>query len=207
MQAKESILNKVITVGRQFGSGGRELGRRLADYLQIAYYDKEIVEEIAKRTQLSEEYIHNVVEHHPYPLLPITIGRSFNPMGNPMFQITQSVYAEQTRIIKEMAETSDCVIVGRCADYILRDIKPWRLFVYADLDARIRRCYARAPEGEHLTDKEMKQKILSVDKGRQKYYEFYNGNKWGDMTNYDFCINTSNLIIKDAIPHIAHLFD
>ncbi len=200
-------MNKVITVGRQFGSGGRELGRRLADYLQIAYYDKEIVEEIAKRTSLSEEYIHNVVEHHPYPLLPITIGRSFNPMGNPMFQITQSVYAEQTNIIKEMAENSDCVIVGRCADYILRDIKPWRLFVYADMDSRIRRCYARAPEGENLSDKEMRQKILSVDKGRQKYYEFYTGNKWGDMTNYDFCINTSNLIIKDAIPHIAHLFD
>ena len=198
---------RIITVGREFGSGGRELGRRLADYLHIAYYDKEIITEIAKRTKLSEEYVHNVVEHHPYPLLPITIGRSFNPMGNPMFQITQSVYAEQTRIIKEMAETSDCVIVGRCADYILRDIKPWRLFVYADMDSRIRRCYARAPEGENLTDKEMKQKILSVDKGRQKYYEFYTGNKWGDMTNYDFCINTSNLIIKDAIPHIAHLFD
>ncbi len=200
-------MNKVITIGRQFGSGGRELGRRLADYLQIAYYDREIVEEIAKRTQLSEEYVHNVMEHHPYPLLPITIGRSFNPMGNPMFQITQSVYAEQTNIIKELAAASDCVIVGRCADYILRDEKPWRLFVYADLDSRIQRCFSRAPEGENLTDKEMKQKILSIDKGRQRYYEFYTGNKWGDMTNYDFCINTSNLIIKDAVPHIAHLFD
>ena len=139
---------RIITVGREFGSGGRELGRRLADYLHIAYYDKEIITEIAKRTKLSEEYVHNVVEHHPYPLLPITIGRSFNPMGNPMFQITQAVYAEQTKILKEMGEQSDCVIVGRCADYILRDDKPFRIFVYADMESRIKRCQSRAPEGE-----------------------------------------------------------
>ena len=198
---------KIITIGREFGSGGRELGRRLADYLQIAYYDKEIITEIAKRTKLSEEYVHNVVEHHPYPLLPITIGRSFNPMGNPMFQITQTVYAEQTKILKEMGEQSDCVIVGRCADYILRDDKPFRIFVYADMESRIRRCQARAPEGENLTDKEMKQKIQAIDKGRAKYYEFYTGLKWGDKANYDLCINTANLNIKEAVPHIAHLFD
>ena len=198
---------RIITVGREFGSGGRELGRRLADYLHIAYYDKEIITEIAKRTKLSEEYVHNVVEHHPYPLLPITIGRSFNPMGNPMFQITQAVYAEQTKILKEMGEQSDCVIVGRCADYILRDDKPFRIFVYADMESRIKRCQSRAPEGENLTDKEMKQKIQSIDKGRAKYYEFYTGLKWGDKANYDVCINTTNLNIKDAVPHIAHLFD
>ena len=91
----------VITLGREFGSGGRELGRRLADHLQIAYYDKEILSEIAKRTQLTEEYVHNVVEHHPYPLLPITIGHSLYP--DMTFQIQQSVYVEQSNIIKEMA--------------------------------------------------------------------------------------------------------
>ena len=194
---------RIITVGREFGSGGRELGRRLADYLHIAYYDKEIITEIAKRTKLSEEYVHNVVEHHPYPLLPITIGRSFNPMGNPMFQITQAVYAEQTKILKEMGEQSDCVIVGRCADYILRDDKPFRIFVYADMESRIRRCHARAPEGEHLSDKEMKQMIQKVDKGRAKYYEFYTGEKWGDKSSYDLCINTSNVVIKELVPHLA----
>lgn len=196
----------VITIGREFGSGGRELGRRLADYLQIAYYDKEIISEIAKRTALSEEYVHNVVENHPYPLFPITIGRSFNPIGNPMFQITQSVYAEQTQIIKEMAAKSDCVIVGRCADYILREQKPWRIFVFADIDARIERCHRRAPQGEVLTDKEMKQKINSIDKGRAKYYEFFTGSKWGDRKNYDYLINTTNIRIRDFVPHFAHLF-
>ncbi len=191
----------VITLGREFGSGGRELGRRLADHLQIAYYDKEILSEISKRTQLTEEYVHNVVEHHPYPLLPITIGRSLYP--DMTFQIQQSVYVEQSNIIKEMAAASDCVIVGRCADYILRDIKPFRIFVYADMESRIRRCHARAPEGEHLSDKEMKQMIQKVDKGRAKYYEFYTGEKWGDKSSYDLCINTSNVVIKELVPHLA----
>lgn len=191
----------VITLGREFGSGGRELGRRLADRMQIAYYDKEILSEIAKRTQLTEEYIHNVVEHHPYPLLPITIGHSLYP--DMTFQIQQSVYIEQSNIIKEMAAASDCIIVGRCADYILRDIKPFRIFVYADMESRIRRCHDRAPEGEHLSDKEMKQMIQKVDKGRAKYYEFYTGEKWGDKSNYDLCINTSNVVIKELVPHLA----
>ncbi len=191
----------VITLGREFGSGGRELGRRLADYLHIAYYDKEILSEIAKRTQLTEEYVHNVVEHHPYPLLPITIGHSLYP--DMSFQIQQSVYVEQSNIIKEMAAASDCVIVGRCADYILQEIKPFRIFVHADMECRIRRCHERAPEGEHLSDKEMKQMIQKVDKGRAKYYEFYTGEKWGDKSNYDLCINTSNVVIKELVPHLA----
>ncbi len=191
----------VITLGREFGSGGRELGRRLADKLQIAYYDKEILTEIAKRTQLTEEYVHNVVEHHPYPLLPITIGHSLYP--DMTFQIQQSVYIEQSNIIKEMAAASDCVIVGRCADYILKDIKPFRIFVYADMESRIRRCHERAPEGEHLSDKEMRQMIQKVDKGRAKYYEFYTGSKWGDKSDYDLCINTSNVVIKELVPHLA----
>ena len=193
--------SKIITIGREFGSGGRELGRRLADHLQIAYYDKEILTEISKRTQLTEEYVHNVVEHHPYPLLPITIGHSLYP--DMAFQLQQSVYTEQSNIIKEMAAASDCVIVGRCADYILHDIKPFRIFVYADMEARIARCHARAPEGEHLSDKELKQMIQKVDKGRAKYYEFYTGEKWGDKSSYDLCINTSNVVIKELVPHLA----
>ena len=150
---------------------------------------------------MTEEYVHNVVEHHPYPLLPITIGHSLYP--DMAFQLQQSVYTEQSNIIKEMAAASDCVIVGRCADYILHDIKPFRIFVYADMEARIARCHARAPEGEHLSDKELKQMIQKVDKGRAKYYEFYTGEKWGDKSSYDLCINTSNVVIKELVPHLA----
>ena len=195
------MANKIITIGRQFGSGGRELGRRLAEALQLAYYDKEILTEISMRTHLTDEYVHNVVEHHPYPLLPITVGHSLYP--DMAFQLQQSVYTEQSNIIKEMAAASDCVIVGRCADYILHDIHPFRIFVYADMESRIARCHARAPEGEHLSDKELKQMIQKVDKGRAKYYEFYTGEKWGDKSSYDLCINTSNVVIKELVPHLA----
>ena len=137
-------MNKIITVGREFGSGGRELGKRLADLLHIAYYDKEIVTEIAKKTSLAESYVHQVMEHNPTIYYPITIGHSFYPMVNPIMDLNNSIYVEQSRIIKEMADESDCVIVGRCADYILRERKPMRLFVYADMQFKMDRCRKKA---------------------------------------------------------------
>ena len=94
----------------------------------------------------------------------------------------------------EMAQKSDCVIVGRCGDYILRDFEPFRIFVYADLESRMERCRAKAPEDEKMTDRELKQHILGIDRKRAKYYEFYTGHKWGDRLNFDLCINTSRTV-------------
>ena len=99
-------MNRIITVSREFGSGGREFGRRLSEELGIAYYDHEIISQIAKRTALSEEYVQNIVEHHRFRSFPITIGRSFYPLPDPVFEQCIAVYQEQTRIIKEMAESS-----------------------------------------------------------------------------------------------------
>ncbi len=200
-------MNKIITVGREFGSGGRELGKRLADLLHIAYYDKEIVTEIAKKTSLAESYVHQVMEHNPTIYYPITIGHSFYPMVNPIMDLNNSIYVEQSRIIKEMADESDCVIVGRCADYILRERKPMRLFVYADMQFKMDRCRKKAPSDEEpLSDKELKQHITSIDKNRSKYYQFFTGQKWGERINYDFCINTTNLSIKEVALTISRMF-
>lgn len=200
-------MNKIITVGREFGSGGRELGKRLADLLHIAYYDKEIVTEIAKKTSLAESYVHQVMEHNPTIYYPITIGHSFYPMVNPIMDLNNSIYVEQSRIIKEMADKSDCVIVGRCADYILRERKPMRLFVYADMQFKMDRCRKKAPSDEEpLSDKELKQHITSIDKNRSKYYQFFTGQKWGERINYDFCINTTNLSIKEVALTISRMF-
>ena len=200
-------MNKIITVGREFGSGGRELGKRLADLLHIAYYDKEIVTEIAKETSLAESYVHQVMEHNPTIYYPITIGHSFYPMVNPIMDLNNSIYVEQSRIIKEMADESDCVIVGRCADYILRERKPMRLFVYADMQFKMDRCRKKAPSDEEpLSDKELKQHITSIDKNRSKYYQFFTGQKWGERINYDFCINTTNLSIKEVALTISRMF-
>lgn len=199
-------MNRIITVGRQFGSGGRELGRRLAEELNIEYYDKEILEAIAKHTALSEEYIRQVVESKPHSLYPIRIGRSIPTVDDYHTKQIRTVYSAQNEIINSLADRSDCVIVGRCADYILRDRDPYRIFVYADIGSRIKRCMERSDETERFSEKEWQKKILKVDKNRKQYYEFYTGRNWGDISNYDLCINTSNRIIKDMIPSIAKLF-
>ncbi len=197
-------MSKIITIGRQFGSGGRELGRRLAEELGAEYYDKEIVSEIAQKTSLSEEYVHSVIEKRPHPLFPITIGQSFFISDSYYLKQVGEIYAQQSEIIKNLAKKSDCVIVGRCSDYILRDLKPFRIFVYAEMQSRISRCKSR--ESGDTDDKQIKKQIERVDKDRAAYYEFYTGKRWGAKENYDLCINTTDLNIKEAVPHLAKLF-
>ena len=199
-------MNRIITIGREFGSGGRELGRRLAEELGIAYYDQEIIIEIAKRTSLSEQYIQQIIEHRPIVSFPIHTGRSFYPAVNPVLEQSHSVFYEQSSIIQELAEKSDCVIVGRCADYILREKNPFKIFVYADMESRIKRCREKASKQENLNDRELEKYILAIDKSRKKYYDYYTDKKWGERLNYDFCINTSRMLIKDVVPVLAKLF-
>ena len=197
----------VITISRQFGSGGRELGRRLAEKLGFAYYDDEIIAEISKRTSLSEEYVQQIVEHRPVTLMPITIGHSFYPVQHPLMEQSQNIYQEQAQIINEMSEKSPCVIVGCCADYILRQKKLLKLFVFADMQSKIDRCRLKGPEEEKLTDKELRKQIQKVEKNRAKYYEFYTGRTWGDKLNYDLLINTTNTDIKLIVDVIARMFE
>ncbi|MBQ7543389.1 MAG: cytidylate kinase-like family protein [Synergistaceae bacterium] len=184
-------MNKIITIGREFGSGGRELGRYLAETLGFAYYDREIIAEIAKRTSLSEKYVQNVAEHRPIIPFPIHTGRTF---WAAVPDYDHAVQQEQHRIIRETAEKSDCVIVGRGADYILREYSPFRLFVYSDMASKLARCRqnesADYEAGASLTDKELTKRIEHINKARADYYEFYTGLKWGARENYDLCVNT-----------------
>lgn len=198
-------MNKIITIGREFGSGGRELGKRISEYLQIAYYDKEIITQISKKTKLAEEYVQQIVENKPVISFPITIGHSFYPIFNPVTEYSNSVYTEQSNTLIEMAKKSDCVIIGRCADYILEEYNPFRIFVYSDIDFKIERCRKNEREGENFSDKELKQQIYELDKNRAKYYEFITGKKWGVRNNYDLCVNTSKLSIKDIAKLVADM--
>lgn len=201
-------MKRIITIGRQFGSGGRELGRRLAEELNVEYYDREILGKIAEDTALAEEYIQNVLERQPHNLLPITVGRSFAYVENYAFKQAQSVYQSQSRILRELAEKTDCVIIGRCADYILRDLNPLRIFVYADEQSRVRRCMEHLREDEQgVTEKQMLRRIRTMDRDRTRYYDFYTGLKWGDKYNYDLCVNTSGAVIKELVPALAKLVD
>ena len=199
-------MNKIITIGREFGSGGREIGRRLSENLGFAYYDQEIISEIAKRTSLSEKYVEAIVEQHSLFSFPIHIGRSFYPVADPALDQTLKIYQEQTRIILEMARKSDCVIVGRCADFILKEENPFRIFVYADVESKLRRCRTKGPAQENLSDRELKQKMRGNDKKRANYYELLTGRSWGNKLNYDLCINTSGLDIKLLAQALANLF-
>ncbi len=199
-------MNKIITIGREFGSGGREIGRRLSENLSFAYYDQEIISEIAKRTSLSEKYVEAIVEQHSLFSFPIHIGRSFYPVADPALDQTLKIYQEQTRIILEMARKSDCVIVGRCADFILKEENPFRIFVYADVESKLRRCRTKGPAQENLSDRELKQKMSGIDKKRANYYELLTGRSWGNKLNYDLCINTSGLDIKLLAQALANLF-
>lgn len=199
-------MNQIITIGREFGSGGREFGKRLAEELGIAYYDREIMEEISKRTQLAESYIHHIVEGAPGIYYPITVGKTLHG-AEPDYLLRQyaSVYAEQANTIRDMAERSDCVIVGRCADYILRDRDPLRIFIYADMGSKLRRCREKSHEDDALTDKQLARKIRHVDRNRARYYEYYTGCKWGDRVNYDLMVNTSAMSVKAAVHSLAEL--
>lgn len=198
-------MNKIITIGREFGSGGRELGKLLAEKLQIAYYDSEIITEIAKKTALSEEYVERILEKRPALFFPFNHSGTLHTSLAPHFNLSNTIYTEQTEILRDMAQKSDCVIVGRCADYILREKKPFRIFVYADLEHRMARCRANAPENEHLSDKQLRQRILAVDKDRRQYYRFFTGQRWGERKDYDLSINTSLGTLADWAEVIAAL--
>lgn len=138
---------------------------------------------------------------------PITVGHSLQPITMYVSSVDQSIYAEQSRIIKEMTKNSSCVIVGRCADEILKEYQPIRIFVYADMESRMKRCQFRRSQEETYSEKELRQRILEIDKKRSKYYEFYTGKKWGDKRNYDYCINTGHLDIKELAEKFAKLIE
>ncbi len=199
-------MNRIFTIGREFGSGGREFGRRLAEELNIEYYDKEIITEITKRTSLSEKYVNEVIERKPHPLYPIAVGRTISYFDNYQIKQMQSLYGAQCEIITDLAKKSDCVIIGRCADYILRELKPYRIFIYADIESRIKRCLQRSSVDESYTEKDMKKIIMRIDKERAKFYEYFTDAKWGDRKNYDLCINTTNTVIKEIVPSVAKMF-
>lgn len=197
-------MNKIITIGREFGSGGRQLGLKLAEILGIRYYDKEIITEIAKRTDLSEEYVHDTVGRRPVFSYPVHVGRTFTSVNTLQVMESGALFNEQCKLLKEFADKSDCIIVGRCADYILKDYGPFKIFVYADMASKIARC-RNYEEGEQKTDKELKRLIKRIERNRAENYRFYTSLKWGDKLNYDMCVNTTNGDIDKIAMSIAKL--
>lgn len=198
-------MNKIITISREFGSGGRELGKRLAEDLGYAYYDQEIIRQIANRTGMAEKYVEHMTDTPPVYSYPIHIGLSFMFLENPVWEQNQRIFKEQCDVIHEAAERSNCVFVGRCADYILQDYKPFRLFVYSSMEAKMKRCREKGSEPADMSDRELQRKIKAINKNRSQYYEFFTNQKWSDPLNYDLCINTTGHSIKNIAQAVANL--
>ena len=193
----------IITISREFGSGGRELGKRLAEALHIPCYDHQIIELIAKENGLNADYVANVGEKCIEAAYPMTIGHRLAMMPVTVMDQPIRVAVAQRQLLEKFAQQGDCVIVGRCADVILKDYHPLNLFVYADAESKIQRCIDRAPEGEHLSRNDIARRMKQVDKNRAQYRQMFADNKWGAKETYHLCVNTSGHEIKDLIPGLA----
>ena len=193
----------IITVSREFGSGGRELGRRLADELGYDYYDGEIIAAIAKKSGLDEEYVEYALDDQAWQAIPMTVHRTFaSPAILPTGQI--GLLLEQKRVIEEIGNAGrDCVIVGRNADILLQEFEPFNLFVCADMQAKIDRCIERANEGEEFTRKEYEKRIRRVDKNRAHTREILSSSVWGHRDSYHMIVNTTGWDIKELAPAVA----
>ena len=185
--------NRIITIARQFGSGGREIGEELAKVLGVKCYDKELISLAAKESGVDPEVFNNVDEKATNSLLySLSLGLySFgNNFSADRLPVNDKLYLLQHKIIKQIADEGPCVIVGRCADYILREKKSvLRLFICADMEYRIE----RAVKLKGVNRDKAAQVISKTDKSRANYYNFYSGMKWGEPTNYDLSINRTRL--------------
>ena len=194
---------RIITISREFGSGGRELGRRLADVLEFDYYDREIITAIAQAQGLDENYVEHALENHAWQHIPLTFHHSFTSVS-----IVQTVHTdllcEQKRVLDGIVRAGkDCIIVGQNADILLRDENPFTIFICAEMDAKVRRCMERAPENEHLSRRQIEQHIRRIDRNRAQSREMISDRRWGLGKSYHMTINTSDWNIKEITPAVA----
>ena len=189
----------VITIGREFGSGGHEIGQKLAERLGIKCYDKELLELAAKESGLCQELFASQDEKPTnsflYSLVMDTysLGYSNSYVDMP---INHKVFLAQFDAIKKIAANESCVIVGRCADYALAD-EPHclNIFIRSNMDDRIKRISERL----NVPENKAKDIIKKKDKERSSYYNYYTSKKWGDARSYDLCLNTSQISVEDSI--------
>ena len=195
----------IITVARQYGSGGREIGERVAEILGIPLFDKQLIADAASKGNLNEEVLKKTDETAANSLL-YTLAMGSNVVGTTMhfgykMPINDKLFILQSEVIKEYAKSGSCVIIGRCADYVLREEKNvFRLFIYGDLEHRKARVRERHPE---IKPAQVIDVINKTDRRRASYYNFYTGNKWGKYDNYDMAVNSSTLGIEGTAQLIA----
>lgn len=185
----------VIAIGRQFGCGGREIGQLIAKGLGVAYYDKELLSEAAKSSGVNEDFFEAADERSPRffsSLWSFNLGYNTGAyfIGDTPLS-DDSIYRAQSEVMTQLADRGPCVIVGRTADYLLRDhCKVMSVFVHSSIEDRVQRIMSR---GDAKTEKEAREKAEKKNKLRAEYYNFYTDKKWGDAASYDLSIDASLL--------------
>ena len=183
-------MKSIITISREFGSGGRTIGKLVADRLGYQFYDRELVNKVAERSGFSPEFIEESGEYasaRSSLLFAMATAGQYSADGLSMHD---RLYIEQTRFIEELAEQGRCVIVGRCADYILREHKDClHVFIHADMKSRAKRIVERYGK----KDKSPEKRLAEKDQKRRVYYKNYTGRNWGQAQNYDLCLNSGVL--------------
>ena len=194
---------RIITINREFGSGGREVGKRLADVLHYRYYDSEIINAISLESNMDEGYVSSMLESGSFWDFPITYGNTFASFAEPQSNLTRLLVAERRVILDIAKKGENCVIVGRNADEILHGYHPFKIFVYAEMHSKIARCMEREKDGSHMTEKEMKKRIERIDSVRRRRNQLVGGGKWGAKESYNLCVNTTGCEIQKIVPGIA----
>lgn len=197
ISVKEKV---IITIGRQYASGGREIGKKLSERLGIKYYDKEMLTKAAKDSGISEEIFDTFDEKKTTSLLYTLSMGGYGLTSDDAKPLALKVYLAQFDAIKNIAKEGSAVIVGRCADYILKDnANLFSIFVSADKEDRTERTVKEFS----ITHSKAKSIINKYDKARESYYNYHTDNKWGEASTYDLCINTSKISIDDAVDLIC----
>ena len=195
--------NRIITIARQYGSGGKTVGQMLAKDLGIDCYDREILRMASDDSGLNLQMFGNPDERRRNTFLTRAIKKVYKgeviPPDSDDFASSDNLFNYQAKIIKDLAEKESCVIVGRCADYVLKD-NPNVVSVFVHADEKF--CLDRAMERNSMTEKEMKKYIEKTDKFRGDFYRYHTGHEWADARNYDLCLNSGKLGFQKCVEEI-----
>ena len=195
----DNKLNKkvVITISREYGSGGRYIGRLIADKLGIKLYDKDFIEKLAKETGFSEEYIES--NEQKRNVLDVFNSGYYAGLNN-----SDELFIKEAELIKEVSNKESCVIIGRCADFILKDKENvFKVFVYSNTENKIK----RATKIYGLNEEKAKKEIKRIDKLRANHYKYYTEREWKDNSNYDICINSDTLGVEKSADLICGIIE
>jgi cytidylate kinase len=195
----------IITIGRQFGSGGREIGQKMASRLGISFFDKELIRIASRESGLREEFFEKVDEKKHFSLFPGLFGMRSNvadELSSNYYLSNEALFRIQSDVMRKLADEGSCLFVGRCADYVLKDRSDsLNIFIHADFDDRIRRVASR----HSITDSKARDMIEKTDRSRSGYYNYVSGKNWGVVESYHMSINSSVLGIDETARLLCHI--